>query len=139
MKRDLYYVDSNVFIYSVIYDEVFVPEARKCREFLLKIALGEIEAHTSLITWDEVTWIVKKIMGEELSVEYGRKFLRFPNLRFLGVKRTTILKAQDFMEKYRLKPRDAIHAATALENKINIIVSYDRDFDSLIEVKRTEP
>lgn len=43
------------------------------------------------------------------------------------------------MEKHRLKPRDTIHAATALENKINTIVSYDRDFDSLIEVKRIEP
>ncbi|MGP3667891.1 MAG: type II toxin-antitoxin system VapC family toxin [Candidatus Bathyarchaeota archaeon] len=81
-----------------------------------------------------MTWIVKKIIGNELSLEYGRKFLRF-----FGVRKTTILKAQDLMEKHRLKPRDTIHAATALENKINTIVSYDRDFDSLIEVKRIEP
>ncbi|MEM1839210.1 MAG: hypothetical protein QXH38_07065 [Candidatus Bathyarchaeia archaeon] len=71
-----------------------MPEARKCREFLLRISLSEIEAYTSLITWDEFTWIVKKIMGDELSVEYGRKFLRFPNLRFLGElrKRATRLR-----------------------------------------------
>jgi len=43
------------------------------------------------------------------------------------------------MENYRIKPRDAIHAATALENKITNIVSYDKDFDELKEIKRTEP
>ena len=35
------------------------------------------------------------------------------------------------MEKYGLKPRDALHAATALENKITTIVSCDEDFDKL--------
>lgn len=43
------------------------------------------------------------------------------------------------MEKYKLKPRDAIHAATAIENKINTMVSYDRDFDNVIEIRRIEP
>ena len=55
MKRDLLYIDSNVFIYPVIYDETAVVEAKKSRDFLLKIALGEVEAYTSSITWDEVT------------------------------------------------------------------------------------
>jgi len=41
--------------------------------------------------------------------------------------------------KYEIKPRDAIHAATALENGIEIIVSYDRDFDKLEEIKRLDP
>jgi len=43
------------------------------------------------------------------------------------------------MEKYELKPRDAFHAATALENKIRTIVSYDEGFDKLNMIKRVEP
>ena len=43
------------------------------------------------------------------------------------------------MEKYKIKPRDAIHAAIALENGIETIVSYDRDFDKLEEIKRLDP
>ncbi len=35
------------------------------------------------------------------------------------------------MEKYKIKPRDAIHAATALENNIVDIVSYDKDFEEI--------
>lgn len=43
------------------------------------------------------------------------------------------------MEKYKLRPRDAIHASVALENKISTLVSFDRDFDLVGEIKRVEP
>lgn len=133
------YVDSNVFIYPVIYEEPTVTEAKKSKDFLLRIALGEIEAYTSSITWDEVTWTIRKLFGIDSSINEGKKFLSFPNLRLLGVKKSTILKAQELTEKYKIKPRDAIHAAVALENKITSIVSYDEDFDKVDEIKRTEP
>ena len=119
------YIDSNISIYPIIYDETAVKESRKSKEFLLKIALGKIEAYTSSITWDEVVWVVWKLFGIDVSLNQGRKFLTFPNLKLLGIRKTTILKAQEIMEKYRLKPRDAIHIAVALENKITTIVSYE--------------
>ena len=43
------------------------------------------------------------------------------------------------MKKYRMRPRDAIHAAVAFENKITTIVSYDKDFDDMNEVRIIEP
>ena len=139
MKREQFYIDSNVFIYPIIYDENAVVEARKAKKFLLKISSGEVEAYTSCFTWDEMVWVVRKLFGVDLSLELGRKFLSFPNLKFLIVKRTTIFKAQEIAEKYRLKPRDAIHAAAAIENKVSTIVSYDKDFDIIDEIKRIEP
>lgn len=139
MRRDLLYVDSNVFIYPVIYDEVAVVEAKRSREFLLRIALGKVEAYTSSRTWDEVVWVIRRLFGIENSVEEGRRFLGFPNLRVLGVRKSTVFKAQDLVERYRVKPRDAFHAAVALENEIKTMVSYDKDFDTINEVKRIEP
>ena len=133
------YIDSNIFIYPIIYNETTILESKNCKNFLLKVASGEVEAYTSLITWDEITWIVRRILGVEASVNQGRKFLKFPNLKILGIRKTTILKAQEIMEKYKLKSRDAIHAATAIENKITTIVSYDRDFESIGELRRIEP
>lgn len=133
------YVDSNIFIYPIIYYELTIPESKNCKDFLLRIATGEIEAYTSLVTWDEVTGITRKISGIDASIDQGRKFLRFPNLKILTLRKTTISKAQEIMEKYKLKARDAIHAATALEGKITTIVSYDRDFDVIEELKRIEP
>jgi predicted nucleic acid-binding protein len=139
LKRESFYIDSNVFIYPVIYDENVIVEARKASEFLLKISSGEIEAYTSCVAWDEMVWVVRKLFGVDLSLELGRKILGFPNLKFLGVKRATVFKAQEIVEKYRLTPRDAIHAAAAIENKIATIVSYDKDFDILDEIRRIEP
>lgn len=139
MKKDLLYVDSNVFIYPVIYDPEVIGEAKKSKDFLLKIALGEVEAYTATVTWDEVAWVVRKLFGFESCADEGKKFLTFPNLRLLGVKKSTVFRAQELMEKYRMRPRDAIHAAVALENKITTIVSYDKDFDDINEVRRIEP
>jgi predicted nucleic acid-binding protein len=139
LKKESFYIDSNVFIYPVIYDENVIIEARRAREFLLKITSGEIEAYTSCVTWDEMVWVIRKLFGVDLSSDLGRKFLVFPNLRFSGVKRATVFKAQEIVEKYKLTPRDAIHAAAAIENKITTIVSYDKDFDILNEIRRIEP
>jgi len=139
LKRGLSYIDSNIFIYPIIYDPASVREALQAKNFLRKIALGEIEAYASPATWDEVVWVVRKVLGIDSSLNQGRKLLSFPNLKILPVKRTTVLRAQDLMEKYELKPRDALHAAIALENKITTIVSYDEDFDKLREIKRIEP
>lgn len=119
------YVDSNVFLYPIIYDPASIQEAKKLRAFLLEIASAKIEACTSLLTWDEVTWILWRLLGVNISINQGKNFLSFPNLKLLAVRRTTVLRAQELMEKYKLKPRDAIHAAAALENKITTIVSYD--------------
>ncbi|MEM0253443.1 MAG: type II toxin-antitoxin system VapC family toxin [Candidatus Bathyarchaeia archaeon] len=106
---------------------------------LLKIAQGDVEAYTSIITWDEIVWVVRKIFGLEPSIEQGKLLLTFPNLKFLAIKKSMILRAQEILEKYRVKPRDAIHAATAIENKIESIASYDKEFDVIKEIKRIEP
>lgn len=139
MRKDLLYIDSNVFVYPVIYNLQVVDEAKKSKDFLLEIALGKVEAYTATVTWDEVAWVVRKVFGFEFSAEESKKFLSFPNLRLLGVKKSTVFRAQELVEKYRMRPRDAIHAAVALENKITTIVSYDKDFDEMKEIRRIEP
>ena len=132
------YVDSNIFLYPAIYKLETVKEAGELKDFLLKISEGLLEACTATITWDEVVWVVRKLFGLNPSIELGRKLLEFPNLKLLNVKRSVVLRAQKLMEKYGIKPRSAIHAATALENGVETIVSYDRDFDKLEEIKRLD-
>jgi len=70
-----------------------------------------------IITWDEVVWVVRKIFGLEPSVEQGKRFLTFPNLKFLAIKENVVLRAQWLLERYGIKPRDALHTATAIEIK----------------------
>jgi predicted nucleic acid-binding protein len=95
------YLDSNVFLYSVLYSTELQPKAKKAQEILASIANGLMPACTSTLTWDEVVWIVKRNMGRAESVNQGKKLLGFPNLEFIAVDDLIVSRAQKLMEKYK--------------------------------------
>ena len=134
MKNDLIYVDSNVFIYSIISKNEKIIS--KSKDIILSIAKGNVQAITSLLTWDEFARIVQKHLGYEYAVIEGGKFLNMPCLNFIDVNFNVINKAQEIMKTYRLNPRDSIHAATAIMNNATKILTNDTDFDNLKELKR---
>ncbi len=131
------YLDSNVFIYPVIYDEEAEPKARKAKELLLKVENGKLSAFTSTLTWDEVVWVVSRVMGKSEGVIQGKKLLGFPNLQFVAADESILTRAQSLMNKYKLSPRDSIHIASALEKRTKSVISDDADFDQVKEIKRT--
>jgi len=130
------YLDANVFIFPVIEDEKIDKRVKLSKEILSKISEGTLDAATSSLTWDEVVWTVRKFIGEKESIDEGKKFLNFPNLKILSIDESVISEAQRILEKYNLKPRDSIHAACAIKNGIKEIVSDDPDFDRIPELKR---
>ncbi len=133
------YIDANVFIYPAIYDEDEVKEAKHAKNVLLKIAKGDMKACSASLTWDEIVWVVRKISDSICAKEEGEKFLTFPNLKIVNVDRKVVGRAQELVEQYDLKPRDAIHVACAIENGIREIVSTDNDFDRVKEIRRIKP
>jgi predicted nucleic acid-binding protein len=140
MKRkhkDMQYVDSNVFLYPVLYPSDLEPKAKKAKEILLQIENGTLLASTSTLTWDEVVWVATKLLGRTDGVAQGQKLLGFPNLQFINVDEGVIAQAQALLAKYNLSPRDSIHIASALSKKIKTILSDDADLDQIKEVKRT--
>jgi hypothetical protein len=135
----LLYIDSNIFLYPAIYDPDAVPEAARAKAKLYEVASGSIEACTSILTWDEVTWVTRRLFGSEKAAAQGASFLELPNLKLLRVDLEIVSQAQTLLERYTLKPRDAIHAATAIRNGIDKILSYDPDFDALPNLVRVSP
>lgn len=129
------YLDSNVLIYPIIYGEAIL-QAAKARVILVCVEKGLVNAYTSTLTWDELVWVVRKTLGSKDAVEKGKMLLQFPKLKFIDVDENTLLQAQKLVEKYELKPRDAIHASAALSKSLTII-SDDTDFDIVKELKRT--
>lgn len=128
------YVDSNIFIYSVASKSDKLSTLSK--NILIQIAEGHLDAVTSVLTWDEFIWIAKKTLGQRLAEIEGSKFLNMPNLKFVAADEFVVREAQKIVEKYKLKPRDAIHAATAVVHSIEKILSDDPDFDIIKELKR---
>ncbi|HEC39746.1 hypothetical protein LCGC14_0320590 [marine sediment metagenome] len=133
------YIDTNIFLNPILYDINANQEANKSKSFLEKIIANKIIGFTSVLTWDEFVWIIRKTLGIQIAIEKGRKFLIIPNLRIVKVTLITINRAQDLISNYRIQPRDAVHVACALENKIYKIISFDEDFDIIKEIERTQP
>lgn len=61
--------------------------------------------------------------------------LYFPNLNIIPADREVVLSAIQIIRMYNLAPRDAIHAATAIMEKVDFIVSTDRIFAKVKELK----
>jgi predicted nucleic acid-binding protein len=131
------YVDSNVFIYPVLYAVEAEPKAKKAKQVLLSIEKGELPAYTSTLTWDEVVWVISKTLGRDEGINQGQKLLGFPNLEFVAVDANIITQAQVLLDKYNLNPRDSIHIASAIQRKIKTIISDDKDIDQVTEISRT--
>lgn len=131
------YIDSNIFIYPVVYSAENQEKARKAKEILLKIERGELKAYTSTLTWDEVVWVVSRTMGREDGADQGKKLLGFPNLEFIDVDKRVLSSAQMLLEKYKIKPRDSIHLASAITKNIRTVISDDNDLDKTKEIERT--
>ena len=131
--KAMIYLDTNIFVYSVINNK---EPGEKCRKLIKELINNEETIATSTLTWDEFVYAIWKKEGKELAMREGKKFLQFPNMVFLNTSKEILINAQELMEKYNLKPRDAIHASTAIINKCIYIVSDNTDFDKVKELKR---
>jgi hypothetical protein len=130
------YLDSNVFLYTILHDGSSNPRAQKATDILRGVENGKVKGFSSLLTWDEVVWVVWRLSGYEYALRAGASMLRIPNLVFVGVDERVILRAQDLIERHRLRPRDAIHVSTAMLVGERELVSDDADFDTVRDVIR---
>mgnify|MGYP001565720883 CR=1 FL=1 len=129
------YIDTNVFVYAAL-ENPKNSEAVYCRAVLGKIVAKGISASTSILTWDELVWACKKALALAESVGQGQRLLNLQNLKVKECNTAIAAVAGELMIKYMLKPRDALHAATAILNGEKEIISDDADFDKVKELKR---
>ena len=135
-KKVMIYLDANIFMYLITGES---QQSESCLSIINKVITGKMEACTSLLTWDEVLYALKREIGRERALEESRKFLEIPSLLFIEVNGAVITKAQMMTELYHLNPRDAIHAATAILNGCKEIFSDNPDFDRVKGLKRVAP
>lgn len=125
------YLDANIFIYSTINTQELGKNARSLLE---KIQQGEEKAVTSVLTYDEVFWAIKKY-NLDLAFEACEALLNFPNLEIVPADRELALTALQLIRECHLAPRDALHAATALAEKVDYLVTTDAHFAKVKELK----
>jgi predicted nucleic acid-binding protein len=127
------YLDTNIFVYATLNTEDY---GDKAESLLQRIARGEEQAITSVLTFDETFWVVKRDRGIEKALEAAQALLNFPNLEIVPATREIACLALQLIKECGLRPRDAMHAATAIAEKADFIVSTDSHFDRVKELKR---
>ncbi len=122
------YLDANVFIEAILGQLNSQEQAMRLIEAIEKYPKKFI---TSALTYDEVFWIIQKNMGKSAAIQACQLFIENNNLQVLDINRLVLFEASHLIEKYNLKPRDALHAATMILENEQEIISEDKDFDIL--------
>ena len=122
------YIDSNVFLYATLSQERIGARARA---LLQQVQRGKENAYSSALTFDEIVWVVKQHRRMEDAVAAGEAFLNFPNLRLIPVDGDLLTQALEIIKRYELDPRDSIHAASAISENVETIISTDQHFDRI--------
>jgi len=130
------YIDSNVFVYAVTHDPGKSAKAKEAIRVLREVEGGRKKGVTSFLTWDEVAWVVWKLEGREAGIKAGSALLKLRNLSFVAVNAGVMMRAQELVERYELKPRDAIHVSTAIVAAEKELVSDDAGLDVVSEIRR---
>ena len=122
MSVELIYWDSDAFL-GWLQEEKGKVEL--CLGTIERAEAGEVIIVTSALTLAEVLWMrnAPKIPKDKAVIL--RKFFRRSYIRVRNVTRSVSELAQDLVWDKGIKPKDAIHVATALEARAPILETFD--------------
>jgi len=126
------FLDTNVFLFAAGADH---PLREAGQEILRRVARGQLAATTSTEVVQEILYVLHRRGLAEIGQKLARNaLLLFPDL--LPITRADMLTACDLLGRYpNLPTRDAVHAATALNNRLSAVITSDAHFKDLPEVR----
>lgn len=154
------------FTGDMVYLDTMIPyallrniEATAVKALFQRIYAGELQAFTSVLTFDELAYrlLLAAIRDNHpgnpldhlrqdeatLIAAYSpriatelQRLQTFPNLTLLDATASDITQMHQFMQQYHLRPRDALHLAAMHKCNCFTIVSQDFDFDHVSSVQR---
>ena len=129
-------IDANVLIYA---RGVPHPYRDACRNLLAEVEGGRLEANVDTEVLQEIVYVYWYRGRLERGLDYLDRLLVLFPMPF-PVTGETVTTARDILADHpQLEPRDAIHAAVVLNHDLEAIISADRAFDEMTEIKRLDP
>ncbi len=113
------------------------PHREACRAIVRAAQRGEAELHGSVDLVQELVFHRLRRIERAGAVEEGRFAARLCVL--LAFDTHVLSRALDLTASTRVAGRGAVHAATALLNGFDAIVSPDRDFEAVPGLRRIDP
>ncbi|OGW15875.1 MAG: hypothetical protein A2035_06475 [Nitrospirae bacterium GWA2_42_11] len=131
----LHFLDSNILMYSLGSSHSLKAP---CMKILEKIRSSKIQVCTNTEVFQEILYRYYSLDKKELAHQ-ACKLLEDITDPILSVSQEDITKAIALLKQYSINVRDAVHAATMLNNDIRHIISTDTHFDQIPEIKRIQP
>jgi predicted nucleic acid-binding protein len=125
MSVELIYWDSATFL---AYFQQEPGRVDLCRGTLERAEAGEVGIVTSTLTIAECLWLRGSVPIPRNRAQIVRQFFRKSYIRMRNVTRKTSELAQDLVWDHGVRPKDAIHIATALEASVTVIETFDLPF-----------
>lgn len=130
------FLDTAVFMYAAGADH---PLREPCRVILARAVRGEISGITSAEVVQELVHRYRSIRRIDAADRVAREVLSAFG-PVIAVDHAVISRLPDLLALYPgLATRDLVHVATCIEEGIGEIVTPDRGFDSVREVRRVDP
>jgi len=129
-----YFLDTSMIMYAAGAEHEY---KKPCVAILERIERHELEIFTSVEVIQELFYRYAHIGRKQEGVILAKSVMSFVPL--LPVDDAIMESALDLFERYDIDPRDALHAAVALNFGITLILSSDQHFDQVKEVQRVDP
>lgn len=125
--EEVIYLDSNFFVY------LFLDNAENQKRAIESLSKKSI--YTSCLTYDEVVWAIRKLYNKETSIKAAELMLNLEFLHFIDLNKNILFRSKNIIEILDLKPRDSLHYASMEEKQISYVVTDDKDFSQLKNIK----
>jgi predicted nucleic acid-binding protein len=130
-------LDTNVLLRHFVNDDPV--QSPRASEFLRKVERGEIRARLTDIVIFETVYTLGRTYRQtrEVTTDLILGLLDLPGIVFPG--KRAYFKIMGLYSTTNLSLADCYHAVLAQELKVEAIVSFDRGFDRVANLRRVEP
>jgi predicted nucleic acid-binding protein len=136
MSESIYFIDTNIFLYSVGRDHPLKPASVTA---IHRIRDGQIAVVINTEIIQEILYHFQSIKQLPIGIPLAKDAVSIA-ARIFPVEEIDLSLAIDLWESYpKIQTRDAFHAATMIHNGIKEIISTDPHFDFIHEIKRIDP
>lgn len=130
------YLDANIFIYLSTKNSSF---HNVCVNFIDYCKKNKIQIVTSAETFQEIIYYSQNIKKLPEGLETAENIKQISD-EILSI---DIIVIETYLKLVKIhktaQSRDSLHVATCLQNKLDLIITYDKDFKKFKEIKVQTP
>ncbi len=133
---EIVFIDANIFLELALENE----KSSDCQQFFYNLNNSStMGITTDFIIYTSLLQIYRKLHSQDRMKRFLTILDNMPRLEIIRPTLYEMALAIDYMARYKLDFDDALVVSCATYNKIQTIVSFDKDFDKVKEIKRIEP